>query len=93
MTIAFSLTVSAYASDVPTIYQEVYSYSQQISAGHVYIHQHVHYGAISAYAYLTSSTGPVGFTYQWNPPVLKVWISNRNSYEVTAQWNEVFYVN
>lgn len=51
-------------------------------------------GALSGYAYLDSSSGPVGFSYYFsNNQFLYVIISNGNSYSVSATWTTCFKWN
>jgi len=51
-------------------------------------------GALSGYAYLDSSSGPVGFSYYFsNNQFLYVIISNGNSYSVSATWTTCFTWN
>jgi hypothetical protein len=51
-------------------------------------------GALSGWAYLDSSSGPVGFSYYFsNNQFLYVIISNGNSYSVYATWTTCFMWN
>jgi hypothetical protein len=75
-----TVTCSNHGATIPayTDYEYVYSFP----------------GALSGWAYLDSSSGPVGFSYYFsNNQFLYVIISNGNSYSVSATWTTCFEWN
>lgn len=81
-------------SDVSTRgWWETYTYTRSIPKGTGIVHYHIHESALSAYAYLVSSTGEADLDFEWEAPVLMVVIRNLDDKKITVTWRERFYVN
>jgi hypothetical protein len=53
----------------------------------------IHTSAQDAYAVVVYSSGKYTMVYEWDQPVLEVWIANDDTKAITVTWREYFYEN
>jgi hypothetical protein len=70
-------------------------HERDIVKGEVYSEGHYNEYALSGYGQLISSTGRVGFDYEWNDVTNTLWnhITNYENYTVHVVWRCWFYYN
>ena len=89
-----ALAVSAPVHASPMVQTTCQNHSGTIPAYTDEIYGYHFSGAINGWAYLDSSSGPLGFSYYFsNNQALYVTLSNGNSYPVSATWTTCFQWN